>query len=113
MGLEAEPKKTVTTLGHGKGKGFMKGPTPIAEKPLVLFREDSKYALEKLSSIITFDNYENLSNHATKAMGEMGLFSIAQVTVSVHFLYYCHVSNSASLLGNVDDEGVDGSLPEP
>ena len=29
VGLEAEPKKTATTLGHGKSKGYMKGPTSL------------------------------------------------------------------------------------
>ena len=29
VGLEAEPKKTVTTLGYGKGKGYMKGLTSL------------------------------------------------------------------------------------
>ena len=87
VGLEAEPKKTVTTLGHGKGKGYMKGPTPVAEKPLVLLREDLKYALEKLSSIISFDDYEDLSNHAMEAIGEMGLFCIAQVTCPSSYVF--------------------------
>ena len=77
MGLEAEPKKVVTTFDHRKGEGFMKGPTPVVEKPPVLLCKDSKYALEKLSSIITSDNYEDLNNHAMEAMGETGLFCIA------------------------------------
>ena len=55
----------------------MKGPFATQEKPLILLREDSKYALEKFSSIITSDDYEDLSNYATEAMGEMGLFCIA------------------------------------
>ena len=55
----------------------MTGSVSITEKPPVLLREDSKYALEQLSSIITIDDYEDLSNHATDAMGETGLFSIA------------------------------------
>ena len=58
----------------------MKGLSPTQEKPPVLLCEDSKYALEKLSSIISFDDYEDLSNHATKAMGETGFFCIAQVS---------------------------------
>ena len=37
----------------------------------------SKYALEQLLSIITVDDYEDLSNDATEAMGEMSLFCIA------------------------------------
>ncbi|XP_075653077.1 uncharacterized protein LOC142623522 [Castanea sativa] len=56
----------------------MKGPIPTGEKPPVLFREDSSYALEKLSSILAADDYEDLGNHATEAMGETGLFNIAQ-----------------------------------
>ena len=77
MGLKAETKKTVTPLGQGRGKGLMTGPVPVTEKPPVLLCEDSKYALEQLSFIITADDYEDLSNHATKAMRETGLFSIA------------------------------------
>ena len=34
VGLEAEPKKTVTTLGHGKGRGYMKGPTSLLKNHL-------------------------------------------------------------------------------
>ena len=67
----------VTQLGPGKGKGLMTGSIPVAEKPPVLLHEDSKYALEQLSSIITMDDYEDLSNHAIEATGEIGLFSIA------------------------------------
>ena len=77
VGLQAEAKKTVTHLDQGRGKGLMTGSVPIVEKPPVLLREDSKYALEQLFSIITVDDYEDLSNHTTEAMGEMGLFSIA------------------------------------
>ena len=75
IGLKAEGKKTVTLVGQGRGKGLMKSIVP--EKPLVLLREDSKYALEKLFSIITSDDYEDLGNHATEAMREMRLFCIA------------------------------------
>ena len=85
--LEAEPKKTATPLGQGRGKGLMTGQVPVIEKPPVFLLEDSRYALEKLSSIITIDDYEDLSNHATETMGETGLFSIVQVTVSVSFLF--------------------------
>ena len=80
LGLKAEGKKTVTKPVHGKGKGRMTGSVPFVEKPPILLREDSKYVLEQLSSIITVDDYEDLSNHATKAMRETGLFCIAQVT---------------------------------
>ena len=55
----------------------MTGLVPVTEKLLVLLREDFKYALEQLLSIITVDDYDDLSNHTTEAMGEMGLFSIA------------------------------------
>jgi len=58
----------------------MNGPSTVPEKPPVLLREDPKYALEKLSSIISPDDYEDLGNHATEAMGETGLFCIAQVS---------------------------------
>ena len=87
VGLKAETEKMVTSIGPGKGKGLMMGPIHT-EKPPVLLREDSKYALEQLSSIITADDYEDLSNHATEAMGETSLFSIAQVIVSVPFLFF-------------------------
>ena len=80
MGLEAKGKKTVATAKHGAGKGFMKGPFTTQKKPSVLLCEDSMYALEKLSSIISSDDYEDLSDHATEAMGEMGLFCITQVS---------------------------------
>ena len=55
----------------------MTGLVPVTEKLLVLLRKDSKYALEQLLSIITADDYEDLSNHTTEAMGETRLFSIA------------------------------------
>ena len=49
----------------------MTSSVPSAEKPPVLLCEDSKYALEQLLSIITVDDYEDLSNHAIEAMREM------------------------------------------
>jgi len=55
----------------------MTGPDQSAKTAPVLLHEDSKYALEQISSIITVDNYEDLSNHATEAMGKTGLFCIA------------------------------------
>ena len=79
VGLEAEARKTAP-VKHGKGKGLMTGgPGPNVERPPVLLREDSKYALEKLSSIMTSEDYEDLGNHATEAMGETGFFNLAQV----------------------------------
>ena len=77
VGLEAEGRKTITPAKHGAGKSLMKGSSTTQEKPSVLFREDSKYTLEKLSSILTSEDYEDLSNHATEAMGELGLFCVA------------------------------------
>ena len=71
--------KTVTPMKHGVGKGFMKAPSNILKKPPVLLCEDSKHTLEQISSIISVEDYEDLRNHSTEAMGESGLFSVAQV----------------------------------
>jgi len=46
VGLMAEGAKTVTPVKHGARKGPMKAPSTNQEKPPVLLREDSKYALE-------------------------------------------------------------------
>ena len=85
VGLEAERAKTVTPIKHRAGKGLMKGPSPFQKKPSVLLYEDPKYALETLVSVMTTDDYKDLSNHSTEAMGETGLFSIAQVILFIHF----------------------------
>ena len=77
VGLMAEGAKTVTLVKYGVGKGPMKAPSTNQEKSPVFLREDSKYALEQLSSIITSEDYEDLGNHSTEAMGETGLFTIA------------------------------------
>ena len=77
IGLMAEGNKRVTPAKHGGGKGLMVPPPDSQKKPPVLLHEDSKYALEKLSSIIGSEDYEDLGNHSMKAMGETGLFSIA------------------------------------
>ena len=69
----------------GKGKGMTKGANPVTEKCPVLFREGSGYALKQLSSIIKDNDYEDLCNHATEAIGEMGLFSLVQVCFLVLF----------------------------
>ena len=69
MGLEAEGRKTITPAKHGVGKGLMMGPSTTQEKPPVLLRADLKYALEKLSPILTSEDYEDLSNHAMEAVG--------------------------------------------
>ena len=53
VGLMVEGVKTVIPAKHGSGKGLMKAPSTSQEKPPLLLHDDSKYALEKLSSIIT------------------------------------------------------------
>ena len=83
VGLMAEGAKTVTPAKQRSGKGLMKAPSTNEEKPLPLLRDDSKFALEKLASIISSEDYEDLGNHSTEAMGETGLFAVAQVTLSV------------------------------
>ena len=85
VGLMAEGK-TVTLMRHGASKGFMKAPSNIPEKPLILLHEDSKHALEQISSIISAEDYEDLGNHSMEAMGETDLFVIAQVTRPVTFV---------------------------
>ena len=79
IGLMAEGNKMATPAKHGGGKGLMIPPPGSQKKPPVLLREDPKYALGKLSSIIGSEDYEDLENHSTEAMGETTLFSIAQV----------------------------------
>ena len=73
--------KMVTPAKQGGGKGLVVPPSSSQKKPPVLLHEDPKYALEKLSSIIGNEDYEDLRNHSTEAMGETSLFSIAQVRV--------------------------------
>ena len=85
VGLMAKPSKTTTPIKHGVGKGLMKGPSKDQEKPPVLLREDSKHALEQISSIMSAKDYEDLGNHSTEAMGETGLFAITQVRQPVYF----------------------------
>ena len=63
IGLMAEGNKTMTLAKHGGGKGLMVPPPGSQKKPPVLLREDPKYALEKLSSIIGSEDYEDLGNH--------------------------------------------------
>ena len=77
VGLMAEGSKTVTPLKHGSDTGLMKAPSTSQEKPPPFLRDDSKFALEKLSSIISFEDYEDLGNHSTEAIGETGLFAVA------------------------------------
>ena len=92
VGLMAEGNKAVTPAKQGKGKGLMTVPDGKQDRPPSLLRDDSKYALEKLSSIITAEDYEDLGNHSTEAMGETGLFAVAQVG------YVCQISFYLSFL---------------
>ena len=79
---------------------------PSVEKPPILLHEDSKYALQQLLSIITVDDYEDLSNHETEAMRETSLFCIAQVTsqpstlLSVYFTFRLLYFSSTYLVTN-------------
>ena len=70
LGLMVEGTKMVTPAKHRGSKGLMIPPLGSQKKPPVLLREDPKYALEKLSSIISSKDYEDLGNHSTEAMGE-------------------------------------------
>ena len=88
------PKKpmevVVTTVGekpvatqvplpcYGNSKGLMTAKGPILEQPPPLLREDPWHVVAFLLSIIKDNDYEDLGNHATKAMGESGLFGSAQ-----------------------------------
>ena len=85
--------KTMTPAKHGGGKGLMVPPPGSQKKPPVLLREDPKYALGKLSSIIGSEDYEDLGNHSMEAMGEMGLISIAQVRARHNIIFglYFHL----------------------
>ena len=69
----------------GKGKGLMRGHGPVSKKRAILLREDSQYTIGQLSSIINSDDYEDLGNHATEAMGETGLFRVVQVCIRPSF----------------------------
>ena len=52
VGLMAKGK-TITPVKHRAGKGLMKALSTTQEKPPVLLCEDSKHALEQISSIIS------------------------------------------------------------
>ena len=77
IGLMAEGTKTITPVKHGSRKGLMKAPATNQEKPPPLLHDDSKFALEKLASIILPEDYKDLGNYSMEAMGEIGLFAIA------------------------------------
>ena len=85
VGLMAEGK-TTTPVKHWAGKSFMKAPSNLPKKPLILLCEDSKHVLEQISSIISTKDYEDLGNHSTEAMRESDLFAVAQVVRPVTFL---------------------------
>ena len=87
IGLMVEGKKTVTPAKPEGGKGLMVLPPGSQKKPPVLLRENPKYVLGKISSIIGSEDYEDLGNHSTEAMGETSLFSIAQVRARRYFHY--------------------------
>ena len=69
----------------GKRKGLMTDHGPVSEKRIILLYEDLKYAIGQLLSIIKADDYEDLGNHATEAIREMGLFNLAQVCIRLSF----------------------------
>ena len=92
IGLMAEGKKTVTPAKPRGGKGLMVPPPGSQKKPPVLLREDPKYALGKISSIIGSEDYEDLGNHSMEAMGETGLFSIAQVRARCYLFFFFFIS---------------------
>ena len=71
--------KTATPVKHEAGKGLIEAPSTIPKKLPILLCEDSKHALERISSIISTKDYEDLGNHSTEAMRESGLFAVAQV----------------------------------
>ena len=81
IGLMAEGTKTATPSKHRAGKGLMIPPLGSQKKLPILLYEDPKYAFEKLLSIISSEDYEDLGNYSTEAMGETSLFSIAQVNI--------------------------------
>lgn len=66
---------------HGKGKGLMIGKGPVNEKCPILLRKDPQYSFNQLSSIITSEDYED----PIEAIGETGLFSLAQVCIRLFF----------------------------
>ena len=119
IGLMAEGNKTATLAKLRGGKGLMVPPPGSQKKPPVLLQEELKYALGKLSSIIGSEDYEDLGNHSTEAMGETGLFSIAQVRVRHNIIlgshrhlsiYYFFKPNSTPSTGYAYDKGSDGSV---
>ena len=66
----------------------MTGQVPVTEEHLDVLREDLQYSLKQLSSIVKDDDYANLGNHAIEAIGEMDLFSLAEVCLSLPFFMF-------------------------
>ena len=108
LGLMAEGTKTMIPAKHGGGKGLMIPPPGSQKKPPILLHEDPKYALEKFLSIIGSEDYEDLGNHSTEAMGETGLFSIALVNVhrALARLYSFFETNSPTLQAMLMTKGL-------
>ena len=96
----------------------MKAPSTIPEKSPFLLHENSKHALEQISSIIYVKDYEVLGNYSMEAMGESGLFAIAQVIRPIAFpsvnLIWClpNCLFALAFLGNGDGERADGTVSE-
>ena len=110
VGLEAKSRKTITPAKHGAGNGLMKGSFTTQEKPPILLREDSKYALEKFSSILTSEDYEDLSNMRRKQWGSRGFSVLLKYDMFVHILF---ITNPSLFSGNGGDEGPNGTVLEP
>ncbi|XP_030958872.1 uncharacterized protein LOC115980799 [Quercus lobata] len=110
VGLMAEGPKAVTQVKQGAGKGLMHAPPVSGEKPPPLLREDSKFALEKLTSILSAEDYEDLGNHSTEVMGETGLFAVGQSLVMMKGLMDRCLNREAALervrskLGQTEEE---------
>lgn len=90
VGETSTTSKLPPKLGSGKGKGLMASEGPVTKKPVVLLCEDSQYTLKQISSIIKDEDYEDLGNHATEAMGQTGLFSLAKLYIRP-FSFICLV----------------------
>ena len=66
--------------------------------------------------IIGNEDYEDLGNHSTEAMGETGLFSITQVRIRhnlVRKYILCLNLTPYPSSGHAHDEGIDGTVSLP
>ena len=70
----------------------MTGQKPITDKRPVLLREDLQYAIKQLSSVFKDNDYKDLGNHATEAIGEMGLLRLAWAYVSILLFFSLFVT---------------------